>query len=340
MAKSKGSHKKQHFVPQCYMRAWHDPSAPKGPNQNPYVWVFNRDGSGARPKSPANLFTESDIYTIVHPDGQRDLRLEHAFQTLEDKFTRIRNLKFNRLLEPSSEDLAWIVAFVAAAHARTAVYRNFHRDQWGGILKRMEEFEAAYKAASPRQQEQIVRMSTLSQGPDRGLGIEEIRQLQAQPIQQLIGPTLATIAPMLGRMNIAVLCTDEPLGFVTSDHPCTWFDPEGYKRQPIYRSPALGSRTIEVTLPISPKQCLFISHDQACQGYIQITPNVVQELNRRHIGHCDKTFIAHSQSTHPSWFEERPMPEDAWEKVRERKIASGEWPAPLDNEVHESPDEP
>jgi hypothetical protein len=164
--------------------------------------------------------------------------------------------------------------------------------------------------------------------------------LQAQPIQEMIGPTIQIVMPILARMHIAVLCTNDALGFITSDHPCTWFDPEAYKLQPIYRSPSLGSRTIEVTLPISPKQCLFISHNPACTGYIDIAQRTVDELNRRHIAHCDETFIAHGQTTRPEWFEERPMPEDAWEKVRERKIASGEWPAPLGSQVHESPDEP
>ena len=44
---------------------------------------------------PSNLFTVTDIYTINRPDCERDLRLEHGFQDLEDKFTRIRNLRLN-----------------------------------------------------------------------------------------------------------------------------------------------------------------------------------------------------------------------------------------------------
>lgn len=69
------THKKQHFVPQCYTKAWHDPDAPAGPKMNPYVWVFDRDGTNVRRKAPANLFTETDIYTIERADGERDLRL-------------------------------------------------------------------------------------------------------------------------------------------------------------------------------------------------------------------------------------------------------------------------
>ncbi|WP_445083115.1 DUF4238 domain-containing protein [Candidatus Nitrotoga sp. M5] len=126
-------------------------------------------------------------------------------------------------------------------------------------------------------------------------------------------------------MHVAVLCAADPIGFVTSDHPCTWFDPESYKLPPIYRGPGLGSCTIEVTFPISPSQCLIITHNSQWQGYIDVQEEVVNELNCRHIAHCNKTFISCSPQTLPIWFEQRTMPDDAWEKVREQKMKSGEW---------------
>lgn len=325
MVKAGKSHKKQHFVPQCYTKAWHDSVVPAGPANTPYVWVFNKAGSNPRRKAPANLFTETDIYTIVRPDGERDLRLEHGFQELEDKFTRIRNLKFNQRTWPDAEDLAWVFGFVATAQARTAAHRDFHRQQWGGIRKRMEEFKDAFDQASPELREAMARGPLRGSGSGKGMGIEDVRRFEAQPIQEMIGPTLRGVIPAFGRMHVGVLCTDDPLGFVTSDSPCTWFDPEAYKLQPIYRSPALGSATIEVTLPISPRQCLIIMHNPHYQGYIDVGQRLVDELNRRHISHCAESFVSHCQATRQSWFEHLPMPEDAWEKVREQKIASGEW---------------
>jgi len=327
MAKTGRSHRKQHFVPQCFTKAWHDRTVPASATRTPYVWVFNKDGSGARRKAPANLFTETDIYTIVRPDGQRDLRLEHGFQGLEDTFTRVRNLKFNRRVWPDSEDLAWVIGFAATAQARTAAHRNFHRDQWAGIRNRMEEFQAVFEVAPPEIKKAMNRVGQQSQSSGPGMTIDDVRLLEAQPIQKLIGPTLRSVIPVLTRMHAAVLCTNDPLGFVTTDTPCTWFDPKAYKLQPIFRSPALGSPTIEVTLPISPRQCLVITHRPDFHGYIDVDQKVVDEVNRRHIAHCDESFISHSEATRPIWFEQQPMPEDAWEKVRERRIAAGEWTA-------------
>lgn len=80
MSKQKpNSHKKQHFVPQCYTKAWCDPATVGKPKVDPYVWVFDPDGSNPRRRSPSNLFTETDIYTTRSPDGSRDLCLKHGF---------------------------------------------------------------------------------------------------------------------------------------------------------------------------------------------------------------------------------------------------------------------
>jgi hypothetical protein len=205
MAKTGRSHKKQHFVPQCYTKAWHDPTAQASSACTPYVWVFNKDGTGARRKAPANLFTETDIYTIVRPDGQRDLRLEHGFQELEDMFTRVRNLKFNRRVWPDAEDFAWVMGFAATAQARTAAHRNFHRQQWSSIRKRMEEYQAAFEVAPPERKVTMTRVGGLSQNSDQGLTLDDVRRLEAQPIQEMIGPTLRAIIPVLGKMYTAVL---------------------------------------------------------------------------------------------------------------------------------------
>ncbi len=334
MTKTK-THKKQHFVPQCYTKAWYDTMAPAGPKMEPYVWMIDRDGSNPRRKAPGNLFTETDIYTIEREDGGRDLRLEHGFQDLEDKFTRIRNLKFKLNLWPDADQMVYLLAFVAAAQFRTASNRDHQRQQWGGIRKRMEDFNAALKKASPENKAKITRVDKVESGSGsaRGMTLEDVRALEDNPIQLLIGSTLKVVVPAFQRMNVAVLCTRDPIGFVTSDRPCTWYDPENYKFPPWLRGPGLASPTIEVTLPISPSQCLLISHYPEYQGYIDIPEATLNLLNCRHIVHCEEVFVSRSQQTLPDWFAKSVMPDDAWEKVRERKIASGEWEEHGDHKV-------
>src|SRR5262245_37854393 len=87
-------HKRQHFVPQSYLKAWCDPTTPVG--QEPYVWLFLKDGSEVRRKAPDNLFHETDLYTIRRDDGTRDLVLEHGLSQLESEFVSIRDTKLAR----------------------------------------------------------------------------------------------------------------------------------------------------------------------------------------------------------------------------------------------------
>lgn len=51
------------------------------------------------------------------------------------------------------------------------------------------------------------------------------------------------------KMHLSILNTDDEVGFITSDDPCVWFDPEAYKRLPFYRSVGLGYRSVEVHCP-------------------------------------------------------------------------------------------
>lgn len=308
-------HKKQHYVPRCYTKAWHDPLAEVGPHATPYVWVFDKDGSNPRRKAPGNLFTETDIYTIERPGGERDLYLEHGLQQLEDQFTRVRELTFNRRVWPSADQFAWIFGFVAAAKVRTATHRDFHRGQWGGIRQRMEEMREEVGRASPEQKAAMARMGRLGAVGDVGerMTIEDVRAIEEQPIQRTIGPMVAAAMAMFPRMSAMVLCADDPIGFVTSDNPCTWHDPVAYRLQPIFRSPSLASQTIEVTMPISPELCLMITHDSRGQGFVEASREMVDELNRRHVFHCEASFVSRSEETRAIWFEPGVMPDDAWE---------------------------
>lgn len=309
------THKGQHFVPECYLKAWCDPACP--PDYEPYVWLFDRDGSNPRNRAPSNIFKETDFYTIEKADGTRDLRLEHGLSGLEAQFVKVRSRKLDKVLPMTEEEHAYLALFVAAAQFRTRSSRDHHASQWQGMTKMMDELAERMKTATPAQKRMAASIGG-SSSRGRSLSHEQVKQLARIPLQLMMQGILRDVTPVLAKMNMIILCTDDPVGFITSDVPVTWFDPEAYKRPPLHRSSALGSPTIEVTMPLSPRQCLVFAW-QCPTGYGVASKLALDELNRRHRALCGEHYVVRSNTKNDYWFKEFELPDDAWEKQQQHE---------------------
>jgi hypothetical protein len=217
-------HKKQHFVPSCYLRAWVDPSCPG--SETPYVWRFNKEGTDPRRKAPENIFHETDMYTIRRGDGERDLTLERGLQQLETKFTHIRTTKLAKHDVLTTEEHFLLCVFIAASRARTRVQREHLREQWREPLEHIDTILEWMNAATPEQKQAAARASFPLKSSDRTMTYDQVRQIVEWPLQTILFPLISAEAPLLTTLDFVVYETDDELGFITSDHPCTWFDPE------------------------------------------------------------------------------------------------------------------
>jgi len=306
---------KQHFVPQCYLKAWCDPDTPKG--HEPYVWKFSKDGKTVKRAAPRKIFRESDMYTIALPDESKDYRLERGLHDLEDQFVRIRDTKLSKEKEVTFEEHVLLLAFVAAMHNRTQVQRNHQKEQWGRVFEVMDKMKKWAETATPEQKRAAASMS-LSGGKDTGLTYDDVKKLATEPMQHLLFQMIQTEVPLLNKLNIAILRTDVSPGFITSDRPCVWFDPKAYLRPPFYRAPALMYPTIEITLPISPSQLIYLNR-AGIEGYADLAPIMVEELNRRTRFHADKYFVVSKNATKRIWFDPGIEPEDSWERQAKKR---------------------
>ena len=93
--------------------------------------------------------------------------------------------------------------------------------------------------------------------------MDEVQALVDNPVATMLLPMIQAEVNYLPKLDFAIFCTNVKPGFITSDAPCVWFDPEAYKRPPLYRIPALAYRTIEIILPISPASNVFFSTGKA-----------------------------------------------------------------------------
>jgi hypothetical protein len=302
-------HKKQHFIPRSYLKAWCDPSTP--PDQEPYVWLFAADGTDPRRKAPDNIFHETDLYTIHGPDATRDLRLEHGLAGLESEFVAIRDTTLARRQALDVREHVLLCAFLAAQHARTPRQRDHLAEQWGRVLEKADRMREWAKTATPEQKQTAAGIGR----PDRGrsLTYDQVKAMAEKPLQTTLPTMIQAETPLLARLNLAVLTTSDPQGFITSDSPCVWFDPEGYKRAPFFQAPALMYPSIEITLPVSPGQMVLLNR-QGLTGYLPVPESVLDDRNRRTRFHCGEHFVTNTNATRPIWFDRGTEPEDSWRK--------------------------
>jgi hypothetical protein len=220
----------------------------------------------------------------------------------EDAFVSVLpKIKNERELGPL--DRAQLCIFLAAMHARTNATGQRFTKFFGDLHKLVVNGEKIRNAP-----------------PITSLQTEDIAR---HAHQRMVQAALQTVPQMLFRMSLAILVTDDRLGFITSDNPCNLYDPDGHRRPPGLRAPNLSNPKIEITMPLTPRHTLLISHSQF-KGYTRATPEFVDQLNRMARFHCLEHFISLTGETKPFWFEAHTAPADAWENTAEGKHALGQ----------------
>jgi hypothetical protein len=108
--------------------------------------------------------------------------------------------------------------------------------------------------------------------------------------------------PGLCSMNLTILETTDTLGFITSDAPCVWADPQMHTWPAHMRTPGLARESVEISLPISPSQLLFLTWN-ARPGYASISERGLNELNRRTRWHANEHFVVRESRIRTEWFQ-------------------------------------
>jgi hypothetical protein len=311
-SKMGNTHKAQHWIPKSYLEAWIDPEVPSG--YEPYVNMISKDGREAKRRSPANTFTETDLYTAITPNGKRDLRLEHGLSTLESNFAIIRREHFASRRPVCMAEFSMILFFVAAMHFRTPAMRDHQAKFWQEIADLGNRIEVAMQNSSEEQRRRAVSTGGLHGGRS-SMDLEQVRQIAERTMQHMLIPAIAAEAELLAQMRCVVMCTHSDPGFITSDAPVVWYDPEWFRKPPMWRSACFNDPRLEITVPISPIQVLMFVHGPTQVSYLEVGDDIVAEINRRTRFHCNSYFIARRAYLERCWFDPGQMPEDAWERT-------------------------
>jgi hypothetical protein len=283
--------KRQHWIPQSYLKAWCDPATPIG--QEPYVWQFEKEARVGRKRAPKKIFFENDLYTIPLADGVRDLVVEHGLAGLEERFNHIRERRLEAHGSLDSQENLIVRAFIVAMHSRTPFQLNHWRNNWARVAAMGRDMQAAIDAGE--------NVPTSLPGGGLTLSQEAVEAFAAAPHGVSIMPTIEALLPIVCRMSLTLVETDDPVGFITSDAPCVWFDPEAHMYPPHMRAPGLAKPGIEITFPSSPRQLLLLTW-RLPSVRMDAPGALLAEVNRRTRLHAREHFVVRGPETRSEWF--------------------------------------
>ncbi len=269
------------------------------------VWHFSKDATKAHKENPKKIFYKKDIYTIHTEDGDRVLTLEENLSRIEYKFSKLRQEKIQQHKILSSMERLYLFMFICAMLSRTPTFEKEQVDQWGEIYDWALQFQNAFDEASPQKKESMI--NALGKMPDdnksKGMSLVDIKETIKNPIQKFLPLYVTKIASMMMQMPFFILETDDSNIFITSDNPCVWYDPSVYKNPRPFGAGGLISETIEISIPLSPYQLLFLGNKITVSGqYMFISDHkIINNFNYRTRMNSNY-FISNSSKIHPGWF--------------------------------------
>lgn len=297
-------YKRQHYIPQSYLNAWVDKGTPD--NYVPYVWVISRGKTEPIKKSPSNLFVESDFYTIVDEDGERDVRTEKILSVVESNFSKVRREKIEGRRTIDKNDKSILCSFTAAMHARTKARAEHTSDQWKKVLDMGKRMQDWMETASDVEKKSMASISQSGRSSNNSFTLNEVENIVDNPIQSVMAQEIVVTLDFLYVIPMAILTTSDPVGFITSDAPCAYFDPALLENQPPFGAGGFISPSLEVTLPLSPSSCLFFSSGIISDCvYLDIDNTMLEQINMRRKLFCRKSIILNQEVNDPSWFDTR-----------------------------------
>jgi len=215
------------------------------------MFGFSKKMALALAKRHLSTFSMNDMYTILDENGERNLELEHALGQVENDFVSITRNKLEPQLPLQPNERMALCFFIAAMHARTRANREHVRATWTGPLEQMNKIRDRMKTGMEKEFKVMAGMAAATSSSGPGLTYGDVERMVEQPLQTILPAQVAVAGPLLYELDLAVITTHDPVGFITSDNPCVWWDNAAYKRPPFYRSPALMYDSIEITLPVS-----------------------------------------------------------------------------------------
>src|SRR5580765_877217 len=141
--------RKQHILPESYLKHWVDP-ATKVTGKTPMVWVFSKDAKRKQPKPPASgHFWRDYFYDLISVSGERRQDLENLLGKIEGSMARIVDQRIIQKQPLDQMEAENFDLFVACMFMRTERMRESIRSFISAKARIEKDFAQAQGRPTP-----------------------------------------------------------------------------------------------------------------------------------------------------------------------------------------------
>jgi hypothetical protein len=285
-------YKNNHFVPEFYLKSF---SVIHRGDRTPKLWAYDKESEEPRKQSPKNTANINNLYTVSAP-GVASTDLEIAFGKQESGVAPILAKWQKPGARPEVDEISEVAYFLALLHLRNPKSAKF--------FEAMAEVIGAERAKAIASDD--VRFDKFWQWflaketePPR-ITKEHFRKLAFNFDENFtikFDTKYTTLSPLayadainneLKKMCWCLCSAPKERNFITSDFPVVVRFGKGKN---FAFGGGFGHPTAQVTFPISPKVCLYLSRTYRRKAVL-VDSSFVKEANRRMVINAERYIFA------------------------------------------------
>lgn len=279
---------KQHTVPNSYLLRFADSRG--------FTWVYDRKTKELRNQPTKDTTIEKDFYTFTPPDGSKNYTLEtKVFAEIIEKNINPIIRKIENEEQLTQKEYGYLCAFVTFQWLRTTASRrdfNYGTEEFA-------KFWMKLNFRTPEDAKRSINRYEKDTGKKLGVTPEQATKFVNENFRvkvpqehhiQFMATAFNDFYKELFNLNWLVLEAKDNDYFLTSDNP---FYVQRRKAPPFMpQHLSIG----EITLPLTPKLCLYMHGKGRMFGTMVISKKEVEQINYRTIYGSDRFIISRKRS--------------------------------------------
>lgn len=274
-------YKKNHYIPEFYLKSF---SVVHPGDRNLKLWVYGKEPKPPRKQSPKDTATINGLYLVSAP-GVHLTDLERSFSKQESIVAPLLENWQKPSELPKIDDIREIAYFLALLHLR-----NPKTAKWFEAVSEVVSAEKARAMANDDGMfEKFWQWFLAKESEPPRITKEQFRKLALNFDENFtvkIDAKYATLSPLaqadavcneLKKMYWCLCSAPKEWDFITSDSPVVVRFRKG---DGVAFGGGFGHPTAQVTFPISPRVCLYLSRTFNRKA-VAVNPTFVKNANRR-----------------------------------------------------------